>query len=177
MTSNELSILFTPILLDDVTGSSTNEDSYRLIKYIINDYIKIFNIKTEMALSLLQDSLGELEINEQEDSKKKIYKHGLQLRKNPLTHKWGKIYLSLEEDKVLIHQSMTDFKKGKKPTSFISLSYAVCDVEDRNGHPYCYSIFSQGKTTLFEAENQQDRIAWVDELKRVISKNFKSTEF
>jgi hypothetical protein len=174
MTSNELSIIFTPILLDDITVSSTNEDSFRLIKYLIHDYIKIFNIKNE--LSLVQDSLGELEMNEHEDSKK-IYKHGIQLRKNPLTHKWGKIYLSLEEDKVLIHQSFTDFKKGKKPTSFISLSYAVCDVEDRNGHPYCYSIFSQGKTTLFEAENQEDRIAWVDELKRVISKNFKSTEF
>ena len=74
----------------------------------------------------------------------------------------------------MTHTNESDFKKGKKPNSTISLSYSVCDFEDRNGHPYCYSVFSHGKTTLFEAENETQRIEWVNEIKQFISKNSKS---
>eukprot|EP01080_Neovahlkampfia_damariscottae_P000333 gene333-6747_t len=173
MTSKDLSIIFAPILVDN----STDDTSQNVIWHMISDYPKIFDISNENLILLLQDSLGEKEILNENDStisSKKIYKHGVQSKKNNLTHKWGKVYLSIQEEKLQTFSNVSDFKKGKKPSSTISLSYSVCDFEDRNGHPYCYSVFSHGKTTLFEAENEAERNEWVNIIKRLISKNIKS---
>ena len=80
MTPIELSIIFTPILIENITDNS----SQNLIFFLIKDYPKVFNVSKESIDMLLQDSLGEKESllsNENSSSKKKIFKHGVQLKK------------------------------------------------------------------------------------------------
>lgn len=151
------------------------EKSYNSVVYhMVKSYLVLFNIRLgegwQEAYQILGSDDEEVETTQLEKGRENEGREGIQLKKNPLTHKWSKSYCVLRDDKLYHYNSMEEYKKGKKPQGVISLAFSVCDKEDRKGHKACYSIFSSGKSYLFEAETDLDRQEWVTAIKTVINK-------
>lgn len=168
MNSFQLSNLFTSILF---SNDQNNSKSYQKIIYLmIKNAIYLFDIQDTWKqdyICLGSDDEDNFQDNTIE-KEKKIFM-GFQSKKNPLTHKWGKVYVVLKDDQLYYYNTMEEYQKSKKALGQISLNFAVCDQEERKGHKACYSIFSNGKTYLFESESELERSNWIREIKQIIS--------
>lgn len=84
--------------------------------------------------------------------------------------KWENVYSVLCKGKVLIYKDRNDFSNDGVPKCILLHdNVLVYSITDEKGHPYCYSIESHGNSHLFEANDEENRMKWVDSIRKSCS--------
>lgn len=76
---------------------------------------------------------------------------------------WENVYFVLCKGKILMYKDKKDFSLDIPPkTILLHDSILVYSVTEDLDHPFSYSIESHGNSHLFEANDEDERVKWVD---------------